>query len=499
MAATARRKYDDEQNRQIAIIDRIKADEIRAWKAKHGLHSPLPRTTPSQSGTMHTGTTTRIGAAHAAAERERAEEQDPESRRQLEQQRRVAEQRGRQALAKLEGERQQRQQAILLKPAAAAAVRMRYTKPVLTKSKKVQTKESVAKHASTQVGDSIMIVPAGIETTSSLDEDAVRTSTRKTAAVEQIDISSDTLSSSVEIEAQVQQPSKPQPAMNAMHTNINHPIVGPPPPVSDSPIRQASDLIRRRRSQQIQQSVDWFAPTDPIAVRSEPLRVPDTAWSAGLRTMPTQSTTPAPAIHPTAPVQNAVESLRQRNASPGRVMNVAATTASPAKPVARRAPIRRQSMPQPNKPAAPAATSAKYPQRKLNGPAASSVRQLQSKPKSAAVPIAKQPFVPLFNKPAVADILLPQSQATGNVSQNALPTAATVQSAVAFTVSSSDEHPPSRVQYYDHANRFSKEYVANVDAVHVDDTDAVMPNAMQAAAEEVQRNAMLTAELAEKR
>lgn len=108
----------------------------------------------------------------------------------------------------------------------------------------------------------------------------------------------------------------------------------------------------------------------------------------------------------------------------------------------------------------------------------------------------------MFNKPtsSVVDILPHQSEQPAIVSQNTLPTVApTVQPPVAFTVSSSDEPLPARVQYYDHANRFSKEYVADADLVHVDGAETVEPNAMQAAVEEVERIAVRNAEMAEKR
>lgn len=338
MAATARRKFDEEQARQIGIIDSIKKAEINAWKAKHGLHSPL------QPSAVHAGTATCIGAAHEAARRERAEELDPARQRQEEQRRQAAEQRGRQALAKVHGVRQQQQQAKDKRPAAAAAVRVRYTKPVLTTSRKVQTKGSAAaKHASTQVGDSIMHVPASVNTSCSAVEDVVRTNGQPSRAVQPIDISSDSLSSSVE----TRQPSQPLPrVIDTRPATVDCPTV--PPPVAHSPIRQASDLIRQRRNQQSQQSVNWYAPTEPIGVSSEPLRVPDTAWSLGLRTMPDQSAAKAAAADrqpPSASQPLAVEPLRQRNASPAKPTSAAVRKTSPTKPAVRRAAIVQQPRP----------------------------------------------------------------------------------------------------------------------------------------------------------
>lgn len=488
-----RRRVDDEKHRQADIIERIKAEEIRAWKLKHGLRSPgeqLP------SGACP-GPATCVGEAHAAAKREIAEEHRLRGR--LEANRRAAMRRGREALARLDAKRLEQEQEKGAKrkrgaPAATTAATEQRTKGKAQQTAKVNTK--VAKNASTQVGDSILEVNvynaarnaatirfnSSCNSQESLDanDDIVCVPLQTTSKPAAADVHhlSDDLSSSLEIEAEARKLAQALPIVSALRKPENTApfatdvaAAASPVPAPVSPIRAASELIRNRRSQHKNndQPINWFVPSEEqsSSVPVEPLRIAD-AWSAGLRTtaatttdkpLPTttkastnhtKQATDSHAKHSTFTTERVVEPLKQRNRSPNKR----------------------------NAPAAVRRPSASPSKRAAGVPGAATVRK-------STQPSAKQPYVPQFNKPT---------------------TSAERQRLSGLQAATPDDQPPipaetqQRVQYYDHANRFAKEYEVPTGAVvHAGTADAIGPNAMQAALAERRRDVQLAAQTEEMR
>lgn len=482
IAAQVRQRVDDEQRRQMDIVERIKAEEIRAWKQKHGLHSPNRPTTAAPAATH-------VGEAHAAAKLEIAEEYKLRGR--IEANRRAAMRRGREALARLDAERLQQEQAKADKrkrSAVTATTAQKRTKSAPKTKVVVQAVKSVAsKNAGTQVGDSILDVnqyncaqntAIVCLNSSSASEDSLyqkdgvqpKSTANKSACVVDVDELSDTLSSSLEIEAEARKLSQALPLIAAVKKSTTMPhnteaasatvAAASPVPGPVSPIRAATEMIRNRRSQQNNmQPINWFAPSgEQISAPVEPLSVA-TAWSSGLRTnvpnadkpikmatnrpMPANRQTLATNAKEIAATGERVEPLKQRNRSPNKriVPGHRQTSASPSK---------RTVVP-------PVTTLRKTP--------------------------TKQPqFVPQFNRPT---------------------TAAEREKLSAMAKSSEERQTATekqaRVQYYDHANRFSKEYDAPADVVHVDVANRSAPNAMQAAVEEKRREEQLAAKHAKMR
>lgn len=220
-------RVSEERKRQIDRIDQIKEDEVRAWKEKHlGKMDDLLEECVGK-----------VGEAHAAAKNEIELE-----KKRLEQQtanRRLAAKRGREALAKLEMDKQKQKKVP--------------RKPIVAAKRPVSGKQGSHVHVATQVGDSINEIDG-------MCADPMN------ALITQ-NISSDTLSSSIEVAIKSLKPLIP-----SLYTHIsscseldvpincgtfqlpNNPAENTKPPTHDSQFTLATDLINRRR--QTNPSVD---------------------------------------------------------------------------------------------------------------------------------------------------------------------------------------------------------------------------------------------------
>lgn len=326
LASTVRQRVDDEQRRQIAVIDRIKAEELRAWKAKHGLRSPQQRSE---------GSATRVGEAHAAAERENAAE--VETRKRREQQQRTAAKRGREALARMEKANAERQQA-----KGQRGVRILGSKKSLATAKVVTHPRSTTTTAavSTQVGESILEV--GGDRGANVPDVCLDTSTSSSSSsssssgvllvdppqpnvttADKLDTPSDI--SGFELQHRANELAKSLPLAYTKGSKdvpaMAAPIAdNPDDAIAHSPICEATDLIRQRRSRQLQQNktapVNWFVPSMNAAETNVRDRLPiATAWSAGLRST---DKSPAARNKTSTDRRDNAAPLRQRNASPNQ-------------------------------------------------------------------------------------------------------------------------------------------------------------------------------------
>lgn len=409
-------RVNDERNRQIERIDQIKADEVRAWKQK-------------QLGIMDDvleECVIKVGEAQAAARTENELE-----KKRLEQQkvnRRLAAKRGREAMAKLESDKR--------KQAKSAR------KPPVTTKRPGSGKLGEPVNVATQVGESLN------ELQNTMDQSPLVGKKQVVRPLSTQNISSDTLSSSIEVAIQALQLAKTKPNYQfqnspelVLPTNSSSNIVENNS--QELPITLASDLISRRR--QTNSNIGPLLGSSEAAISkiSSSHINPQSEYLKDIQPTIPRPILPSGAIRKTPPPPQSKPIDNKRTLSPSKH------------------PIR------PNN----------------NNP--KTTPEVRSRPPTT--------FVPMFTKPSSTQLLVQGKSILPGGSERNSRNAAQL---LPITESTSS-HPPSApfVQYYDHANRFSKEYEQDEHlVVQPEPYDSLVPNAMEAADMERRREEEFAAE-----
>lgn len=404
IASQLRTRVAEERKRQIDRIDQIKADEVRAWKEKYlGI---MDEKLEECYG--------KVGDAHAAA---KAEIEMEKKRLELQKiNRRLAAQRGREAMAKLESDKQKQ-----AKPAR---------KPPVTGKRPVSRKSDPVTVA-TQVGESLN------------EMEIVKDTNKLIRSHSMQNISSDTLSSSIEVAIQSLRLAKSQPDSVLPIADANH-IDEVPLPGSalnktnyqDAQITLATNLISKRR--QTNSTIGTLLGMPDPAIPND---VPHTPSNYANR--------------------NASSNIQPQNEFPKDIQPTLPRPSQP--PIANRKSIAANPKP---RTLSPSKQSTNIPTN-------------LSKTTSSELPARPPTYVPMFTKPSSTQLLVQGHSIGPGVAAIRHPTNASQMPTIA---ESTVESAAPKVQYYDHANRFSKEYEPDERLIVQPEVyDRFTPDARQAA------------------
>lgn len=405
----------EERKRQVDRIDQIKADEVRAWKQKHlGIMDDILEECVGK-----------VGEAQAAA---KAEIELEKKRLELQKvNRRLAAKRGREAMARLESDKMKQ-----AKPTR---------KPLVTTKRPVSGKLGETVNVATQVSDSIndMQTPTHLNQIDGNNTPQVIPATQN--------ISSDTLSSSIEVAIQSLQLAQAQ-SINKFSNNSERVLpVNTDQPWDEIPIPVTTSERQNPQNDQITLASDLISKRRQTNSNIGPL--------LGFSEMPRE-------------INEMQDNYRNRNASSNRnTPQVFAKDIQPTIASSRLQTISNRK------------TDSTQSKHRTLSPSKHSTQQPHQPKQSTQLP-DRPTFVPMFTKPPSTQLLVQGTSIhPGGVTRNS--TSATQ---IVPTQSSSSLLSAPKVKYYDHANRFSKEYEANDEhlIVHSEANDSFVPNAMEAAA-----------------
>lgn len=477
-AAEKRRNVQHEKLRQLARIEQIKNDELRAWKAKY-----IGETEQQYSNCL-----SNVGEAHAAAARENALERKAQEQRIKNH--RMATQRGKDALAIL---RQKNTTSGKKKVVPSVAVKKPKTVTIATQVtdslNQRSTSEAQDRPSNQHVYANVLLEDNIEDLSSSSDSLCLLEPQEKQhscvpymdlakSQTEILNISSDTLSSSLEIITKGSRLSKTLPLTCSKTSK---------PPTGTANLNKNSAHYSPSNYATADTSSETTLRDDPSERITEPNTMPFTQISDLINKRKTTGI--AIDNEPTAPI--VVEK------TPPPLIIVEKDTDRPSKSCLRPSSSNVAHKPQ-AKPKEPPAKSPKLSTvtrnflKKTNSPAPRKHTQplkthLKTKTKSVnpTTPTNKE-YVPLFVKPTTSSRLFVEGHAIARPQTESK----------VWPKPTSSAHIPApepsepKVTFYDHANRFSKEYDPPENVIHKEQKDGTQPNAMTAALEEVQLEAV---------
>lgn len=479
-AAEKRRNVQEEKLRQLARIEQIKNDELLAWKQKY-----IGETQQQYNNCLST-----VGEAHAAAAREN------ELERQAEQQRiknhRLATKRGKDALAVLRQKKTdaktKRLPAVAVKKPTTATIATQVTDSLdrafqsnqrkATDGQEIPSNRHV--NANVLVGENIESLSSSSDTLFLLEPQE-----KQHASVPYIDlakseneivnISSESLSSSLEIITKGSRLSKTlplacsktlRPTGNVVNSaqyspsdyvaaDISHASNDPTATQTEpntGPFTQISDLVNKRKLSKVTLQVDNDSGNEPTAILIDDV-------------------TPPPIIVETDTERPSKSCLRH---SSSNILHKPPTVLAKPKVTSpkniKHTTVTRNFLKKTNSPAPRKHSQPLKPHLKSN---AKTVKP---------IPTNKE-YIPLFVKPTTSSRLYVEGHAIAPPQTQSKVWPKPTSSATV------PDPPEQKVTFYDHANRFAKEYDRPENVIHKEQKDDAQPNAMTAALEEIQLDA----------
>lgn len=488
-AAEKRRNVQEENKRQLARIEQIKNDELRAWKEKY-----IGETQHQLDNCL-----LKVGEAHAAALKEN--ELERKAQEQRIKNHRLATKRGKEALAILRQNTTDAKRKIVpaasVKKATNATIATQVTDSLdrIFHSNQQKATEGQERLPNRHVYANVLEEDNIVDLSSSSDTQFFLEPQEKPHAsdpyvdlakseTEIVNISSESLSSSLEIIAKGSRLSKTlplacsktsRPTGNAVNSKKNSAHYSPSkyvaadtssetalpsngPTVTQTepntlPLTQVSDLINRRKISKVTLQVDNDFNNKPTGILPENITPPPIIVQGAER--PSRS-----CLRPSS--SNILHKPLALLAKP----KVAPSTNAKHSTVTRNF-LKKTNSPAPRKHTQPIKTHLKTKTKSVN-----------------PIPTNKE-YIPLFVKPTTSSRLFVEGHAINppQIQSNVWPkptSSATI---------TEPEPSEEKVTFYDHANRFAKEYDPPENVMHKELKDDAQPNAMTAALEEMQLDA----------